>query len=226
MVCYNVKVISKQFTMCLRNWPKESKKCWERQYQDEGQQQSSWSRGPTLFNNVINDTGAGSVKGGDSSHWARHKGVNLKHLLLPQEWDIAKKEKVWNIICEKLGNVEDWVIGKKWNFFQCELLVLEGVFTLLGKYPLCCALEFWSPRHPGYEKIAAQMASSLPRYWSRVFLSGWERCMPESHPTEHTSVGTRGSLRCTYLEVQTEWWSHDQEKVGCDWRTELARYFK
>lgn len=32
-----------------------------------------------------------------------------------------------------------------------------------AKYPLCCSLEFWFPRHPSYGKVGSQMASSMSR---------------------------------------------------------------
>lgn len=73
---------------------------------------------------------------------------------------------------------------------------------------LCCTLEFWSPRHPGYEEDGAQKASPLPR--KRVSFQGGKGNTGISPnvqlgcDTEYTSVGKKSSSRCTYLEVQTE----------------------
>lgn len=203
MVCYNVTVISAQFTVCLRNWPREGNKCWEREYQDEGQQQSSWSRGPSWFNNVIND----------SSHWAGHEGVNLRHLLLPQEWDIAERRKAWNIVYKELGNVEDWAKGKMWNFFSVWTFGPGGRVYVVGQIP--------SVLHTG---IRVPQTSRLLKGWGldgflhvqvlqRVFFQGRKgaylnftqhavRMWLQSTP--QWGQGQRGSWGCTCLPVQTE----------------------
>lgn len=177
-----------------------------------------------------------SVRGDGSSHWAGHKAVNLRHLLLPQWWGIAKRKAACNIIYEELGNVENWVIGKMWNFFSMWTFGPGGHVYIVGQINTLCVSR-WKSGPPDIQAVGRLGLRWLPPCpgTAASSLSRLERCIPEFHPTcsrdvitECTSVGTRtkGLMR-VHLSSSAgrEWQSHDQEKVRCDWRTGLARYF-
>lgn len=103
-----------------------------------------------------------------------------------------------------------------------------------AKYPLCCSLEFWFPRHPSYGKVGSQMASSMSRSCSGFPCKVGSVCnwissnvqLGCGHRAHLSETRTKGTMRVhPSSSANRKCQSHDREKVEYDWRAEVARYF-